>query len=32
MWGVIVTCREQQQSDLLERLAAEGHAVRALLA
>lgn len=33
VWGVIVTCRnEQQQSDLLERLTAEGHAVRALLA
>lgn len=33
LWGVIVTCQdEQQQTDLLERLAAEGHDVRALLA
>lgn len=33
MWGVIVTCTsEHQQSDLLERLAAEGLEVRALLA
>lgn len=32
LWGVIVTCRdEQQQSDLLVRLTAEGHAVRALV-
>jgi len=32
MWGVVVTCRqEQEQSDLLQRLDSEGYAVRALL-
>jgi hypothetical protein len=32
VWGVIVTCDgEAEQVELLERLTAEGHAVRALM-
>lgn len=32
VWGVIITCRDEaQQLDLIERLAAEGHDVRAMV-